>query len=70
MNCVGGMLRLGVLLCVSVFSFGCAGGPGFPVLTSSSSPETLVCGYGEVQYCERLSGFVWGQCECVRASPR
>jgi len=43
----------------------CASDPGLPVLTSSQDPDALVCAIGEMQYCERLSAYVWAKCECI-----
>jgi hypothetical protein len=61
-------LLLGTLLTSGLF--GCADDPRTPTLTSRVDPEALVCPEHEVRYCERISAFVFGRCDCVHESLR
>jgi len=58
------ILRLGVL-CAAALESACAGSPLF---TLSSNQQTSVCPDREIQYCERISAFVWGKCDCVNTA--
>ena len=56
------------LICVAALMTACASNTAStPLWNSSRNPETLVCAAGQIQYCERLSGSVWGKCDCVTA---
>jgi hypothetical protein len=46
----------------------CTGNPRLSLFTSSGNPHTLVCPEGTVEYCERISAFVWGKCDCAAVS--
>lgn len=61
-------MRIAILIFVPTFATACSTSARVPVLSLRDEPKALVCASGQIQFCERLSGFVWGRCDCVTVS--
>ena len=59
-------VRIGFFVGCAGLLLGCAVSARTPVFVTYRSPAPRVCANGEIEFCERLSAFVWSQCECLK----